>query len=451
MNNKTTASSHKHNAVPFSDIFTRFAHSEATGSVLLLIATIVALLWANSQWSAQYFELLHSQVGIAIGDNTYALSVHQFINDGLMALFFLVVGLEIKREVLVGELSSPGKALLPVAAALGGMIFPAAIYLAFNAGGSGKNGWGIPMATDIAFALGILALLGSRVPTSLKLFLTALAIADDLGAVMVIALFYTSQLNLLALVGDIVFLGLILLAGFVRIRRQEIYIGLALGVWLMLFISGVHATIAGILVALIIPVRTREDPKELIKLGREKIAELEQQELAKDSMIHDRAQMETINELYEATRAMRPVGLTLEEYLHPVLVWIVLPLFALFNAGVHFDDHFFASFAQPVSLGIIFGLVVGKQIGVTLLTWIAVRSRRAQLPANVTWKQIYGVSWLCGMGFTMSLFITELAFTSEELINAAKGGILAASLIAGVVGYILLFMWSPKSAENSNA
>lgn len=429
------------------DIFGRFAHSEATGSVLLLIATIIALVWANSPWATQYFDLLHAKIGIAVGNDIYTLSVHQVINDGLMALFFLVVGLEIKREVLVGELSSPGKALLPVAAALGGMIFPALIYLAFNANGVGADGWGIPMATDIAFALGILALLGNRVPVGLKIFLTALAIADDLGAVMVIALFYTQDLNFFALVADAALLAVMAFAANARIRRTEIYILLALGVWVFLFISGVHATIAGILVAMIVPVRTRNDPKELIQIGKEKINELEQQELAPDSMLNDRAQMETINELYAASRAMRPVGLTLEEYLHPVLVWFVLPLFALFNAGVHFDEHFFASFTHPISIGIILGLVVGKQIGVTFLTWLAVRSGRAQLPANISWKQIYGVSWLCGMGFTMSLFITELAFTSEELINYAKGGILVASLIAGVVGYILLHMWSPKISQ----
>lgn len=425
-------------------IFEDFAHSEATGSVLLLIATIIALLWANSQWAELYESILHAKIGIAVGNAVYTLSLHQIINDGLMALFFLVVGLEIKREIVVGELSSPRKALLPVMAALGGMIFPAAIYLLFNAGKPSERGWGIPMATDIAFALGILALLGSRVPTGLKIFLTALAIADDLGAVMVIAVFYTTNLNLLSLGIAIILLVLIVVADKLNVRRTEVYVLLAFGVWLALLASGVHATVAGVLIALTIPVRTRADPRELIRVGREKLDELEQQELDKDSMVRDRAQLETINELYEVTGDLRPVGLTIEEYIHPALVWFVLPLFALFNAGIHFDENVLSAFGNPTTLGIIFGLVIGKQIGVTLFTWAAFRFGRAQLPAGVSWKHIYAVSWLCGMGFTMSLFITELAFTSAVLIKDAKVGILAASLIAGVVGYILLWLWLPK-------
>ncbi len=426
-------------------LFDEFAHSEATGSVLLLIATVIALVWANSLNARAYFELLNAQIGIAVGEARLTLSLHQVINDGFMALFFLVVGLEIKRELLVGELSSPSKAILPVAAAFGGMIFPAAIYLLFNAGTPAEHGWGIPMATDIAFALGALALLGSRVPLGLKVFLTALAIADDLGAVMVIAFFYTTDLDVLPLVIAAILLALILLAGRLRIQRLEIYVLLGLGVWIAVLLSGVHATVAGILLALTIPVRTRRDPNELIRIGRAKMDELERQELAKDSMLHDRAQMETINDLHDATAALRPIGLTVEDYMHPLLVWLVLPLFALFNAGVRFDAHFPDAFTQPVTLGIILGLVVGKQIGVTLLTWLAVRSGRAALPTGVDWKQIYGVSWLCGMGFTMSLFVTELAFEQEMLINSAKMGILFASLIAGVVGYALLFLWLPKT------
>lgn len=428
-------------------LFENFAHSEAIGSVLLLIATALALLWANSQWAELYENLLHATIGFAVGASVYSLSLHQIINDGLMALFFLVVGLEIKREVVVGELSSPSKALLPVLAALGGMIFPAAIYLLFNAGTPAESGWGIPMATDIAFALGILALLGSRAPTGLKIFLTALAIADDLGAVLVIALFYTSDLNLLSLGIAAILLALIGVANKFQVRRVEVYLLLALGVWLAMLASGVHATVAGVLIALTIPVRTRANPRELIRVGREKLNDLEQQELGHDTMVRDRAQMETINELYAVAGALRPVGLTIEEYLHPLLVWIVLPLFALFNAGIHFDENALNAFSNPTTLGIIFGLVIGKQIGVTLFTWGAYKFGRAPLPANVTWKQIYGVSWLCGMGFTMSLFIAELAFQSAELIRDAKMGILAASLIAGITGYFLLRKWLPRETN----
>ncbi len=429
-------------------IFDNFAHSEAVGSVLLLIATVLALVWANSQWAELYASLLHAKIGFAVDASVYTLSLHQIINDGLMALFFLVVGLEIKREIAVGELSSPDKAALPVMAALGGMILPAAIYLLFNAGKPSERGWGIPMATDIAFALGVLALLGSRAPTGLKIFLTALAIADDLGAVLVIALFYTSNLNLAGLVVAVGLLALIVVAGNRQVRRIEIYVLLAFGVWLAVLASGIHATIAGVLIALTIPVRTRANPRELIRVGRAKLDALEEQELDKASMVNDRAQMETINELYEVAGALRPIGLTIEDYIHPLLVWIVLPLFALFNAGVHFGANALSAFASPTTLGVLLGLIVGKQIGVTLFTWGAHKFGRAPLPANVTWKQIYGVSWLCGMGFTMSLFIAELAFQTPELVQDAKIGILAASLLAGVVGYILLWLWLPKK-ENA--
>lgn len=428
-------------------IFENFAHSEAIGSALLLSATIVALLWANSQWAALYENILHSKLGVTIGAEAFTLSFHQIINDGLMTLFFLVVGLEIKREIAVGELSSRSKALLPVMAALGGMLAPATIFLLFNAGKLGERGWGIPMATDIAFALGILALLGERVPTGLKIFLTALAIADDLGAVMVIALFYTTNLNFFSLGIAIILLMIIIGTGKLNIRRTEVYVLLALGVWLAILASGVHATVAGILIALTIPVRARANPRELIQIGRAKLDQLEQQALDQDSMLRDRAQLETINELYAVTGALRPVGLAIEEYIHPILVWLILPLFALFNAGIHFSGNALAAFTQPVTLGVIFGLVVGKQIGVTLFTWLAHKFGRAQLPANVSWKQIYAVSWLCGMGFTMSLFITELAFSSVALIQDAKVGILAASLVAGVVGYLLLRQWLPKEGD----
>lgn len=433
-------------------IFDEFVHSEVTGSILLLIAAIVALLWANSQWAAWYFELLHSQIGIVIGPQQLILPLDDFINEGLMVIFFLVVGLEIKRELLVGELCSPGKAILPITAALGGMIFPALIYLAFNAGKPGVNGWAIPMATDIAFALGVLALLGSRVPPSLKVFLTALAIADDLGAVVVIAVFYSEKIQLIGLIIALILLICLVAANRFRVHRPEIYILLGVGVWLAVLASGIHATVAGVLVALTIPVRTRVNPSELIETGRANLTELEQAELTPDSMIHDRAQMEAINGLYDAAGELRPAGLVLENYFHPLLVWIILPMFALFNAGIQLNERVIRALETPVTLGVFFGLVIGKQIGVTVFSWLAVKSGRAILGEGITWKHIYSVSWLCGMGFTMSLFISDLAFTDEELINLSKVGILLASLVAGVVGYVLLNRWLPaKVAQKVNA
>jgi NhaA family Na+:H+ antiporter len=303
------------------------------------------------------------------------------------------------------------------------------------------------MATDIAFSIGVLALLGSRVPTPLKVFLTALAIVDDLGAVAVIAIFYTDRILWLPFLLAILLLGAIVLAGRLRIRRLEIYIILIAGVWAATFFSGVHATVAGVLIALTIPVQTRSDPNELLRISRQYVEELEQIELTPASMIHDREQYEILTELDRVTNAMRPIGLTLEEYFHPLLAWIILPLFALFNAGVQFTDGLLASLLNSAAVGIIFGLVIGKQIGVTLFTWLAVRMGWADLPEGVTWRQVYGAAWLCGIGFTMSLFVTELAFHDAALINAAKIGILAGSLIAGLGGYLLLNLWLPPQAK----
>jgi NhaA family Na+:H+ antiporter len=418
--------------------FTRFVHSEVTGSVLLLACTILALGWANSPWAATYFELAHTKISLAWGEATLALSFQHWVNDGLMAIFFFVVGLEIKREVAVGELSSPRKAALPVTAALGGMVVPALFYSALNAGGEGAPGWGVPMATDIAFALGLLALFGSRAPIGLKVFLTALAIADDLGAVLVIALFYTDtiQWGALALAGIILLL--LFAAGRMRVRRPGIYIILALGVWGAVLASGVHATVAGILVAFLVPMRARIDPDSFLKLAGRRLETLAAMSLSRESMIADRQQLEQISEIHIASGDMRPPGLTLEHYCHPILVFVILPLFALFNAGIVLDSGSLAALGSPVGLGIVLGLVLGKPMGIMLFAWLAVRSGQADLPEGVDWGQITGVGCLAGIGFTMSLFITDMAFAGEELVRAAKMGILAASLIAGVVGFAVL-------------
>jgi len=424
-------------------MFQEFFHSEATGSILLLIATVLALLLANSPWADVYFALLHTEIAVHIGPYNLVLDMHELVNDGLMVIFFLVVGLEIKREVVVGELSTARKAILPVAAAVGGMLFPALVYVAANAGKVGMDGWGIPMATDIAFALGILALLGSRVPPALKVFLTALAIADDIGAVLVIALFYTAEVHWVPLAIAGLLLLLIVVAGRAGIRSGAIYVLLGFGVWLTILLSGVHATTAGILVALTIPVRARMDPEEFLTTGYAKLEELSGSELTTESMIHDHEQLETIIDLHNAARCMRPVGLMLEEYFHPILVWMVLPLFAFFNAGVQFSGRFFDALFHPVSLGIILGLVVGKQIGITFFAWLAVRSGQATLPEGVSWRLVYGTSWLAGIGFTMSLFIASMAFADPILVSIAKVGILVGSLICGIVGYLLLRLWLP--------
>jgi NhaA family Na+:H+ antiporter len=425
--------------------FEWFVHSEVAGSLLLLACTVVALILANSPLAGAYQQLLHTKIGLSWGDASLKLTLHHWINDGLMVIFFFVVGLEIKRELAVGQLSSLQGATLPVAAAAGGMLAPALLYSALNAGGEGAAGWGIPMATDIAFALGVLAILGSRVPVSLKVFLTALAIADDLGAVLVIALFYTSSIRLWGLAVAAVFVVLLMGALRARIRRLDVLLPLAVGVWFGIFASGVHATVAGILVAMVIPVRAQVEPSRFLKAARERLRTLESVPLTKHSMIDDERQFDAIESLHECTASMLPAGLRLEHALHPVQVWFILPAFALANAGVRIDGHILDALASPISLGIIAGLVIGKPIGIVGCSWLASRWDRSSLPEGMTWPRIAGVSCLAGIGFTMSLFITGLAFTdNESLIGNAKVGILAASLLSGIIGSTVLALTLPR-------
>jgi Na+:H+ antiporter, NhaA family len=421
------------------DAFADFVHSEVASSVVLLAASAVALVWANSPWADSYFHLLHTPLGLSFGEHRFALTLHHWINDGLMVVFFFVVGLEIKRELVVGELSSLRQALLPVVAAAGGMLLPAGIYALLNHSTPGAAGWGIPMATDIAFALGVLALLGSRVPIGLKVFLTAVAIADDIGAVLVIALFYTSQIAWLGLAVAGVFLVLLYVAiGLLRWRSVGLLALLVIGVWIGVFSSGIHATIAGILIAFLVPVRAQIDPDEFLRLAQVRLNVLDAGELSRVSMIGDRDQLAAIEELYDAVTDLRPPSLSLERYFHPISAFVVLPLFALANAGVAFSGDKFAMIWSPVTWGIVLGLVMGKQIGISLFTWFIVRIGGAALPESVTWGQIYGASCLAGIGFTMALFVSGLAFQDEQLINAAKLGILSASLASAALGYAVL-------------
>lgn len=423
-----------------------FEHSQVVGSVILVACTVLALLWANSRWSALYFELQHLSIGFSLGDRQFVLPLDYWINDALMAVFFLVVGLEIKRELTVGQLASVQRAILPVMAALGGMLVPAAIYLALNPRMPASHGWAIPMATDIAFALGALALLGPRVPASLKIFLTALAIADDMGAVLVIALFYTQAIDWPALV-----LALALLAGLAfwtrsRFGHPGFTLLLCVGIWLAVFASGVHATLAGILIALTVPVRARINPETFLLTGYARLEMLEGSKLTSDSMLHDPDQLRAIVDLHRAARDMEPPGIRLEHAFQPLLSYLILPLFALFNAGIVIDERIGLVIRNPVALGVILGLVVGKPLGITLLTWLAVRSGRAALPHHVRWGHIVGVGCLAGIGFTMSLLIAGLAFTDPEQIEVAKLGILIGSAISAVLGLGLLAL-QPRPAR----
>jgi NhaA family Na+:H+ antiporter len=390
--------------------FQEFARLEASGGILLIACTVAALIWANSPWAGSYFHLWHTNLTFGFAGRLLSESLHFWINDGLMALFFLLVGLEIKRETLVGELASFRKAALPIAAALGGMIIPAGLYALLNHGGTGVAGWGIPMATDIAFALGVLALLGDRAPTSLKVFLAALAIADDIGAVLVIAFFYTEQISWMSLaVGGAFFVALIA-ANRAGARHPLIYAVLGIGLWLAFLQSGIHATVAGVLLALTIPARQRIDSRA--------------------SLVRNESPM-----------------LRFEHALMPWNKHVIMPVFALANAGVVLGAGAARALTDPISLGVICGLVFGKPIGIVLFSWLATRSRLAAMLDGVSWRQVIGVGMLGGIGFTMSLFIANLAFGDTPALETAKVGILAASVASAIAGVVVLVKGGKGSAS----
>ena len=428
--------------------FERFVHSQASGSIILIAAAITAVVWANSKWAEFYHYLSHLEIGVIFAGQTYQMGLAHWVKDGLMTIFFFVVGLEIKREVLLGELSSLRKASLPVLAAIGGSVTPALLYFYFNRSGPALSGWGIPMATDIAFAIGILALLGKRVPTGLKIFLTALAIVDDLIAVLVIAIFYTAQIHVKSLVVAAIFLLLFYMAVKSKTRRPFLYLFPAIGVWASFMVSGIHATIAGVLIALLVPVKSLIDPGqflEQIQKGIEKLKETGP--LTRDSLTYNKQQWQLVQEIYLAADDMIPPGIFLEKHLHPVQAFIILPLFALFAAGVTISADTMASFPGPISLGVISGLIVGKQIGIMFFSWLAIVLKIADMPQGVKWSNIWGVSILAGIGFTMSIFISELGLDSPKLVDEAKISIFIASFLAGVAGYLVLRKTLPGQAN----
>jgi len=418
--------------------FQEFTQQEASSGILLIIATVVALIWANSLWAESYNALWHTNLTISFGNFGVSKDLLHWINDGLMAVFFFVVGLEIKREVLVGELASPRQAILPIVAAIGGMAFPAGFYLLFNMNGPAQGGWGIPMATDIAFALGVLSLLGKRVPLSLKIFLTAVAIVDDLGAVLVIALFYTSNLVWISLLIGAIFLAALIIMNRLGVRSPIVYGLLGLGLWVAFLKSGVHATIAGVLLAMTIPVRTRINTEEFISNADFFLEEFRKQGKPGESVLTNKDQRAAIQAIEVAAEHAQTPLQRLEHTLHPWVSYFIMPVFALANAGVVLKGNLFSTLVQPVTLGIITGLIFGKQIGVFIASYIAVKFKWADLPSGMTWKRLYGLSWLAGIGFTMSLFITSLAFTETKILVMAKAGILFASIISGTVGAFIL-------------
>ncbi len=386
-----------------------FLETEAAGGILLLAAAAAALAWANSPWSGSYERVWRTELTLGIGSTSISTDLRHWVNDALMAIFFFVVGLEIKRELAVGELRARRAAALPVFAAIGGMVVPAGLYLAINAGGAGERGWGIPMATDIAFAVGVLALVGRKAPASLKIFLLSLAIVDDIGAIAVIAIFYAETLSIIPLAVAAALFGAIAACRRLGVRPRLVYLALGLGVWLAVFESGVHATIAGVALGLFTPARSRA---------------------ASDGK-------------YGSSSLDR-----LEAGLHPWTSFFIVPLFALANAGVDLTGG--AALGDRVALGVIIGLVAGKTIGIALAAWGATRLGFARLPADIGWRHIFGGAAVAGIGFTVSLLIAGLAFEDPGVLASAKLGILTASVGAGVLGAaILSFAGRPDERAGS--
>lgn len=429
--------------------FGEFIHRQTSSGLLLMGSAIIALLLANSFFAESYMHLIHTPVSISFGDWGIAMSLHHWVNDGLMALFFFVVGLELKREMMVGELSDLRQAALPIIAAFGGMAVPALIYLAFNPLGPAAHGWGIPMATDIAFAVGALALLAARVPKALITFLVALAIADDLGAVLVIALFYTQDLALtwLALAGLLI--AVLLSFNYAGIRKATPYFIVAVLLWYAMLQSGVHATLAGVIGAFTVPASSKLSPTlfaERLKEQIESFIASRQQHVRNDSTMTNEKLYAVAQQLEKNVRAVQTPLQQLEHIWHLPVAFLVIPIFALFNAGIPVElNTLAATISHPVMLGVMSGLVLGKFIGISGACWLALRLGIGQLPSGTRFSQIAAVSLLAGIGFTMSIFIAELGFVGQpENLLMAKTGVLAASIVAGLLGYSWLWYLGRK-------
>lgn len=414
-----------------------FFKLEQASGILLIAVAALAIVWANSPWAASYFSIWESKVSFGFGDFKIEKDFLHWINDGLMAVFFFVVGLEIKRELLIGELSNVKNAMLPAVAALGGMIFPAVIYALMNTSGEAAKGWGIPMATDIAFAIGILSILGNRVPFALKVFLTAVAIIDDLGAVLVIAVFYSTNISfiLLGAAGGVVLL--LILLNFLHVKTPLVYAVLGIVLWFLFLKSGVHATIAGVVLAFTIPTKTRINGKEFFDITQGALDEMKEKDLANDGYTISPEVNDVLYTIEESCAEAIAPAHRLEHKLHPYVAFFIMPVFALANAGVALGG-VGSGVLNGVTLGIFGGLLLGKVLGVSLFSLIAVKTGFGVLPTGSSMRQLVGVGFLAGIGFTMSLFIAGLAFGTSDLLNFAKVGIIAGSVVSGAIGYLVL-------------
>lgn len=415
----------------------RFIHLEYTSGIVLLLSVVLAIIWANSPYHDTYHQVWDLHLSVSFDKHVFNQPLHVWINDGLMAIFFFVIGLELKREFMDGELSSMKKASLPMMAALGGMIVPALIYFLMNKGMESEHGWGIPMATDIAFALALLSMAGKHIPSSVKVFLSALAVADDLGAVLVIAFFYSSDLNFLPLGIAAIFLLMMMAGNFLGIRSSAFYLLMGLVVWMGFLLSGVHATIAGVLVAFTIPASTKINELMYAKKLKQLAADFEQ-EIPSNSTLTTPKQHKTIEDIKSLSTSAETPLQKIEYTLHPWVAFVIMPLFALANSGMVIGSDFFSALLNPVSIGVSSGLIAGKFIGILLFTWLMVKLKIARLPEQANWGHIIGIALLAGVGFTMSLFISNLAFTNDTMITQAKYGILLASVLAGILGTIAL-------------
>ncbi len=428
--------------------FQRFIELETGGAILLLIMTIIAVAWANSPWGASYDHFWHTPVTIGFGHAPLTLSLAHWVNDGLMAIFFFVVGMEIKREVVLGELSSVQRAMLPLVAAIGGMVVPALIYASFHQGGPAASGWGVPMATDIAFAVAALTALGSRVPAPLKIFLLALAIADDLGAVLVIAVFYTEQIDTQSLMLCFAALGLVIIMNVAGVRAFLAYWLVGALAWFLMYESGVHATIAGVLLGLLTPASADTGEHDtLVDAAKEHFSDVTDSfrpdQLA-DYGGHKKAHIfGQLQGVYIGSQS--PLDY-LTNLLEKWVAFFIMPVFALANAGVIFDSSVFDDpTSRMVGVAVAAGLLLGKPLGIGLFSFAAVKLRIAEMPTDTNWGALLGVGLLAGIGFTMSLFVTNLAFSDPMLIAGSKIGIFVGSLIAAVLGLAFLKRYLPQS------
>ncbi|CAA9323143.1 MAG: Na+/H+ antiporter NhaA type [uncultured Nocardioidaceae bacterium] len=413
-----------------------FLRVESAGSVLLLAAAAIALVWANSPFAASYDAFWHAHLAIDVGPLHLDESLQHWVNDALMVIFFFVVGLEIKYELVKGDLRDPRTAALPIVAAVGGMAVPAGLYLLLNGPGSpGATGWGIPMATDIAFAVGVLGLLGRRIPSAARLFLLTLAIADDIGAILVIAVFYTSDLDLAWLAVSVGVLALMVALRVLRVWTVVVYLVLGVVAWFALLQSGVHATLSGVAIGLIAPATAlyKEDTVR---------------HYARTALRDDELNPDELFRLSSLLRGAVPPVESLQSALHPVSSYVVLPVFALANAGVPLTG-FGDAITSPVALGILLGLVVGKPLGILVATWLAVRLGLGDLPEGTSWTMVLGLGMVAGIGFTVSLFIAQLSFPSDDLTSDAKIGILVASAVAAVLGVLLLLLAARREGDGS--